>query len=150
MASTTIGHMIFYIALFIIVMIALYALINTIVAQVAFWILRPSEMAAMDLVGTVTTLGGTTGDVTTHLRPYTENVMYYMKKSEKVICVISQRSQKTETPIVGVLTSFNCFSTPFTLQSDLPVSADGVESYEFELKKVFEDPFVNVNIKEVS
>ena len=141
MGSTTVGHMIFYVAMFIIMMIAIFVLLATVTTQVSFWILRPSEMAAMDLVGTVTSLGGTSGEVTTEFKTYTANVIYYMNRMDKILCVISQRKQSVSTPIVGVLTTFNCFSMPFTPDiyfiSHLPV-----ESSEFTLHKRFQDPFV--------
>jgi archaellum component FlaG (FlaF/FlaG flagellin family) len=139
MGSTPIGHMIFYIALFIIVMIAIYALIQTTITQVSFWILRPSEMAAMDLVGAVTSLGGTTGDVKTDFRTYTSNVTYYVKTAGKVLCMISQREQKADTPIIGALTTFNCYSMPFDASVHLTQDNSCI------LEKSFEGPFIDVS-----
>jgi hypothetical protein len=143
MGTTPIGHMLFYTALFIIVMIAIYILIEVVLTQVAFWILRPSEMAAMDLVGAVTALGGTSGYVETDFKTYTTNVTYYIKITEKVLCIISQRKQSTTTPVIGVMTTFNCFSMPFApkleFNPDYPM-----EDTEFKLKKTFQDPFVIV------
>lgn len=139
--TTPVGHLIFYIALFIIVMIAIYALIQVTVTQVAFWILRPSEMFAMDLVGATTALGGTTGEVETCFWIYTANVTYYVDNPEKILCVISQRKQDIETPVIGVLTTFNCFSTPFTPQFNFDPDEE-FKSYRFELKKWF-DPSQN-------
>lgn len=145
--STPVGHMIFYFAMFIIVMIAIYMLIQTVVTQVAFWILRPSEMFAMDLVGSVSSLGGTTGDITADFRAYTENVTYYVKSgktsldTEKILCVISQRKNTTTTPIVGVLTTFNCFSMPFRPSLNFDPSQP-IESSEFKLGTTFPGPYV--------
>ena len=136
MGSTPIGHMIFYIALFIIVMIAIYMLIQTTVTQVAFWIIRPSEIVAMDLASAVTTLGGTTGEVTTNFINTTENVVYYIKKTEKILCVISQRKQTGTTPIVGVLTTFNCYSMPFNPEFTFDPNSP-TEATEFKLRKWF-------------
>jgi hypothetical protein len=141
--ATTVGHMIFYVAMFIVVMIAIYILIQVVVTQVAFWILRPSEMASLDLVGAVSALGGTTGEVTAEYRTYTGNVTYYVKKTEKIICVISQRKQTEDMPLVGgIYVTFNCFSTPFVPQFDFGYSS--MESYEFNLVKSFQDPLVVV------
>ncbi len=99
----------------------------------------------MDLVGAVTSLGGTTGEVDTDFRTYTANVTYYVKKSEKILCIISQRKQDPlTTPVVGVLTTFNCFSMPFTPQFDFDPS-ERKEAYEFELNKWF-DPFQNPSV----
>jgi hypothetical protein len=143
MGSTPIGHTLFYIAMFIIVMIAIYILIVVVTTQVAFWILRPSEIASMDLVGAVTALGGTAGDNEASFEIYTTNVTYFVKRTEKILCIISQRKQTMETPVIGAMTTFNCFSMPFVpnlyFNPDYPM-----ESAEFMLKKIFQDPFVIV------
>jgi len=146
MVSTVLGHFFFYVALFVIVMIAISILIQATVTQIAFWILRPSEMASMDLVGIVTSLGGTTGKITTDYGIYTGAVDYYVKRTEKIVCVISQRRQTLKTPVVGLLTSFNCFTMPFTPQFNLREEIEPTidEPYELELEKIFQDPFVVV------
>jgi len=118
-------------------------LIVVVTTQVAFWILRPSEMAAMDIVGAVTALGGTSGDVETDFKTYTANVTYYVKMTEKILCVISQRKQTTATPVIGAMTTFNCFSMPFAPNLYFNPSYP-IEFTEFRLKKIFQDSFVIV------
>ena len=147
MVKLTITQAILYVAMTLTVLVIITILIQSVMANVSFWLLRPSESAAMDLVGYITALGGTSGYVTVEFAPTTENVTYYVKSTEKIICVIAQVSHIRQGPINipavgGSLTTYNCFSTPFV--ADISRLSYPYEFYHFYLSKYYQDPFIVV------
>ena len=147
MVKLTLAQTILYVIMVLMVILIISILIQSAMANVSFWLLRPSESAAMDLVGYITALGGTTGYVTAEYKPTTENITYYTKGLEKIICVIAQVSHVRTGPINipavgGSLTTYNCFSTPFT--ADISSLSNPYEFYHFYLSKYYEYPFVVV------
>jgi len=147
MVKLTIAQTIMYIVMTLTVLLLIYIFVQSAMTNVSFWLLRPSESAAMDLVGYITALGGTSGYVTAEFKPTTENVTYYVKGSRKIICVIAQVSQVRGGPIDlpavgGALTTYNCFSTPFF--ADTARISRPYEFYHFYLKKSYIDPFIVV------
>ena len=142
MVKLTIAQSLLYVSMVLIVVVIIAILIQSAMANVSFWLLRPAESAAMDLVGYITALGGTSGYVTAEFKPTTENITYYVKGSDKIICVIAQVSQVRGGPIAipavgGSLTTYNCFSTPFV--ADTSRLSIPYEFYHFYLTKYFED-----------
>lgn len=120
-------------------LICLYAIITIITqaeANIIFWMLRPSEKVVMDIVGRITALGATTGDVTTIYRTEIYNNKYYLINSGKITCVITKRKQATEGLMGGKMTTINCYSTPISV--DLARRYDE-ESMKIELEKLYKD-----------
>lgn len=135
---------IFIFAMILIVILIIAIMIQTAISNITFWLLRPSESAALDLVGYITALGGTTGDAIIEYKVYTSGVTYYVKKSEKIVCVIAQMTEVGGLPLLGGgLTTYNCYSTPFVSQISEPTSE---KFSNFFLKKSFEDDEVKVEM----
>jgi len=133
---------IFILSMILIVLFIIAIMIQTVMSNVSFWLLRPSESAALDLVGYITALGGTTGDSMIQYKVYTSGVTYYVKKSEKIVCVIAQMDKVYGLPVIGGgLTTYNCYSTPFVSQ----ISDITSEKFsDFNLEKYFQDDDVIV------
>lgn len=109
----------------------------------AFWVLRPSETTALDVVGRVTGLAATTGNVSTEYKNQTGKVFYYFYGLDKMLCVITHLSL-TGTPTMGKeMTTINCYSMPF------PVNIEKNEGNEFDLilDKYYEGEKVKVKTR---
>lgn len=96
----------------IVVIFTVIMLIQQAEANIMFWILRPSESTALDIVSKFTALGGTSGKVTTDYRNITNNVNYYVYHEGKVVCVMSIKKGEG---VLNPLKTINCFSAPFEL-----------------------------------
>jgi len=105
----------------IIVIFSVIVLIQQAEANIMFWILRPSESTAMDIVSKFTALGGTSGKVITDYSNITSNVHYYIHNEGKVVCVISVKKVEGALPLKTV----NCFSTPFEVNIPEQATTEG-------------------------
>jgi len=106
----------------IIVIFSIIVLIQQAEANIMFWILRPSESTAMDIVSKFTALGGTSGKIITEYRNITSNVHYYVYNEGKIVCVISIK--KVEGGL-NPLKTVNCFSTPFEVNIPEQIDPEG-------------------------
>lgn len=107
--------------------------ITTVKSNITFWMLRPSETATLDMVGIVTALGGTKGSIKTEYKGFTSEIDYYIKKGGKMVCIIAQKKPEEPLGIGGVLTTINCFSTPFVADIDDTKSVETL-IHKFEKK----------------
>jgi len=120
----------------IIVIFSIIVLIQQAEANIMFWILRPSESTALDIVSKFTALGGTTGKVTTDYRNITNNINYFVYSKGKIVCVISIKEEKGTLP----LKTINCYSTPFEV--NIPSQ---LEEYEESFHICFEKDYDTVD-----
>jgi hypothetical protein len=123
-------------------LICLYAIItiiNQASSNIIFWMMRPSEKAALDVVSRFTALGGTTGEITTTYRTEMYGNVYYLVNSGKITCVITKRVQAAPGVAGGGMTTINCYSTPFSKNLD---SHDAEEFIRINLEKYYEDGLV--------
>jgi hypothetical protein len=103
------------ILLIAVALICLYGIITIILqaeSNIIFWMMRPSEKAAMDIVGIVTALGGTTGEITTTYETEMYGNEYYLINSGKITCVITKKTQAAPGVMGGEMTTINCYSAP--------------------------------------
>jgi len=130
------------IILIAVALICLYAIITIILqaeSNIIFWMMRPSEKAAMDIVGRITALGGTTGEITTTYKTELYGNKYYLINSEKITCVITKKVQAAPGVMGGEMTTFNCYSAP--ISTDLhPRHME--ESVKIEFEKYYDDGLI--------
>lgn len=119
MGKRTTTNTIIIVVTFIIVVFAVILLIQQVEANVFFWLLRPSEATAMDIVGRTTVLGSSVGEIQVEYKNIT-GVDFYIHKEDKLVCVIVQKTGGGSKP----LTTINCYSLPFdALIEDLSTDA---------------------------
>jgi hypothetical protein len=118
----------------IIVIFSIIVLIQQVEANLMFWILRPSESTALDIVSKFTALGGTTGKVITDYRNITNNIHYYVYNSGKIVCVISIKEEKGVLP----LKTINCYSTPYEVNIQ-PQQEEYGESFHLCFQKDYNE-----------
>jgi len=117
----------------------------TVQANITFWMIRPSESAALDIVSIITALGGTTGNVETEYKGFTSKIDYYLLNRDKMICVIAQKTPETMVAASGVLTTINCYSAPFVIESTTGIYyPPSGEAVDLIFDKWYEEPFVKV------
>ena len=112
MGWETFSNVFILLATALIVIYAIATIIFQAESNIIFWMMRPSEKAAMDIVGRVTALGGTTGDVTTTYRTEMYGNVYYLINSGKITCVIAKKTQAAPGIMGGKMTTINCYSAP--------------------------------------
>jgi len=115
MAWDTFANVVILIA---VALISLYTIITIILqaeSNIIFWMMRPSEKAAMDIVGRITALGGTTGEITTTYRTEMYGNEYYLINSGKITCVITKKTQAAPGVMGGEMTTINCYSAPLLM-----------------------------------
>lgn len=125
-------------------LICLYTIITIILqaeSNIIFWMMRPSEKAAMDIVGRITALGGTTGEITTTYRTEMYGNMYYMINSGKITCVITKKTQAAPGVMGGKMTTINCYSAPLSMENDLS-SRHMVESMKIKFEKYYDNGLI--------
>ena len=108
--------------LVVVALICLYAIVSIILqaeSNIIFWMMRPSEKAAMDVVGRITALGGTTGEVTTTYKTEMYGNEYYLINSGKITCVITKKTQAAPGVMGGKMTTINCYSSPFSMDPEI-------------------------------
>jgi len=123
-------------------LICLYAIITIILqaeSNIVFWMLRPSEKAAMDIVGRITALGGTTGKIITTYRTEMYGNVYYLVNSGKVTCVIAKKTQAAPGVMGGKMTTINCYSAPISAELN---QRYGEENMKIDLEKLYEDGLI--------
>jgi len=111
MAERVTSNTLIIIFTIIIVIFSVIVLIQQVEANIAFWILRPSESTALDIVGKITALGGTTGKIKTDYRNITNEVDYWGLTDKKIICMIALKQETGALPIKTI----NCYSFPFNV-----------------------------------
>ena len=102
-------------------LICLYAVITIILqaeSNIIFWMTRPSEKTALDIVGRITALGGTTGEITTTYKTEFYGNQYYLINSGKITCVITKKTQAAPGVVGGKMTTINCYSAPIAMNLD--------------------------------
>jgi len=132
------------IILITVAIICLYATITIILqaeSNIIFWIMRPSEKAAMDIVGRITALGGTTGEITTTYKTEMYGNEYYLINSGKITCVITKKTQAVPGVMGGGMTTINCYSVPISmnLQPQHMVGKDGID---VDFEKYYDDGLI--------
>ncbi len=142
--ARTLQQTIFLIVMILVLLLAAIILIMTVQSNVTFWMLRPSETAALDIVSYVTALGGTTGNIQTEYKGFTSQIDYYLLNRDKMICVIAQRTPSM--PQAGVLTTINCYSTPYVIKQNIggEYEPQSGTSPVVEFTKYYEEPSVKV------
>lgn len=115
--ARTLQQTIFLIILILVLLLSTFILIMTVQANITFWMIRPSESAALDIVGYTTALGGTTGVVNTEYKGFTSDITYYVLNREKMVCIIAEKTPEQPLAGGGPLKTINCYSTPFIMES---------------------------------
>jgi len=144
--ARTLKQAIFLIVTILLLLIAAIVLIMTAEAQITFWMLRPSETASLDIVGYITALGGCMGHISTEYKGFTTRVTYYLFNRDKIVCVIAEKTPEGPLPVRGVLTTINCYSTPFKIErkTDGTLNPPRGEPFSLNLDKLYEDLFIKV------
>jgi len=97
---------------FIIVVVTIIVLIQQVEANIFFWILRPSELVALDIAGTITALSGTTGNIMLDYTNETTGVRYNItNQNSKMICVIAVKQEEG----LPAFKTINCQSLPLSV-----------------------------------
>jgi len=123
MAKELTAQTIFIIVMVLIVVYIVANLIKTALNNVTFWLLRPSESAALDLVSYITALGGTSANVSMEYKVYTSDITYHVKRVDKIICIIAQVSDSGFLSLMSSdVKTYNCYSTPFISEISDPTS----------------------------
>jgi len=125
-------------------LICLYAIITIILqaeSNIIFWMMRPSEKAAMDIVGRITALGGTSGKITTTYRTEMYGNVYYLINSGKITCVITKKTQAAPSVLGGKMTTINCYSAPISMDLN-PRYMGGEEGVKIDFKKYYDDGLI--------
>ena len=112
MGWETFSNVIILIATALIVLYAIITIILQAESNIIFWMMRPSEKAAMDIVGRITALGGTTGEITTTYKTELYGNEYYLINSGKITCVITKKVEAAPGVMGGEMTTINCYSAP--------------------------------------
>ncbi len=131
------------IAVAFIVLYAIFTIIFQAQSNITFWMTRGSEKAAMNVVGRVTALGGTTGRITTTYRTERGINEYYLINSGKITCVITKLVQASPGVRGGEMTTINCYSAP--IQSTINQRRMN-EHLEIEFEKYYDNDLI---VKEV-
>jgi len=136
MGYKTFVNVVILIAIALVVLYAVISIILQAESNITFWMLRPSEKAAMDIVGRITALAGTTGNVETDYSTLQPGLEYYLINSEKITCVIARQSQIGKYPVMGgMMTTINCYSTPLSVD----ITNQQEEMLEVSIEKKYED-----------
>lgn len=117
----------------IIVIFSVIVLVQQVEANLMFWILRPSDTTALDMVSKVNALTGTKGRVTTDYRNITKEVDYYITNDDKIVCVIAQKKELGSLP----LKTINCYSTS---KSVIIPDKNNIQSFLLCLQKYYDIP----------
>lgn len=91
----------------IIVIFSIIVFIRGVEANLMFWILRPSDTTALDIVSKFNALSGVSGRVIIDYTNITNNVNYYITSENKIVCVIAKVEEEGSMPLKTV----NCYST---------------------------------------
>jgi hypothetical protein len=143
MAKELTAQTIFTIVMILIMVFIIANFINSALKNVSFWLLRPSESAALDLVGYITALGGTSGKTSLEYKVYTSDVTYHVKRSGKLICIIAKISEEGPFLLFSDVKTYNCYSTPFDPQTN-DITPEGFTN--FYLKKYLESNEIRVEM----
>jgi hypothetical protein len=139
MGSETFSNVFILIATALICLYAITTIILQAESNIIFWMMRPSEKAAMDIVGRISALGGTTGNVITTYRTEMYGNEYYLINSGKITCVITKKTQARPGVPGGEMTTINCYSAPI----DTSISERLMdESMKIEFEKYYHNGLV--------
>jgi len=138
MGWETFSNVVILIATALIILYTIITIILQAESNIIFWMMRPSEKAAMDIVGMVAALGGTSGKVTTSYKTEKGLNEYYLINSGKITCIITKSIQSTPGVMGGKMTTINCYSGP--IDSTIHDRMD--EFMEFEFVKYYDNGLI--------
>ncbi len=137
MGWQTFQNVVILIGIALVTLAAIIIIILQAESNLTFWVLRPSEKAALDIVGRITALGGTTGNVEISYGSEMPDLEYYLMNSEKVTCIITKKIESGPYPVPGgMMTTINCYSSPFPI--NIPIQ-EGERVLEFDFEKTYDD-----------